>query len=177
VKTDTGNIAAMLTDLHDTDLPAYVSTFADAVWDEHIGGAEHMTEGSAGYKLNVVDAFLYPGMVDIHDTVDSVKGDTGNILADTGTDGVVVAAGSKTGYALSGAGVDGILDEVCDLNAPPNANTLRKIVNILVAVMSAISSGGGTATRKFRDTGDTKDRVVATVDANENRTAVTLDGT
>lgn len=33
--------------------------------------------------------------------MDSIKTDTAAILADTGTDGVVVAAASKTGYALS----------------------------------------------------------------------------
>ena len=41
----------------------------------------------------------------------AVKTDTGSILADTGTDGVVVAAASKTGYALSAAGVDAVWDE------------------------------------------------------------------
>lgn len=40
----------------------------------------------------------------------AVKGDTAATLADTGTDGVVVAAASKTGYALSAAGVQAIWD-------------------------------------------------------------------
>jgi hypothetical protein len=49
----------------------------------------------------------------IHDTdLPAVKVDTAAILADTGTDGVVVVTASKTGYALSTAGVDAILDEV-----------------------------------------------------------------
>lgn len=42
--------------------------------------------------------------------VDSIKVDTAAILSDTGTDGVVVAAGSKTGYALSTTGIDAILE-------------------------------------------------------------------
>lgn len=44
------------------------------------------------------------------ETLDEVKADTAAILADTGTDGVVVAAASKTGYALSAAGVQAIWD-------------------------------------------------------------------
>lgn len=73
---------------------------------------------------------------------------------------------------------DTIWDEVMDANAPANANTARKIINILVGVLAGKSSGGGTATLVFRDTGDTKNRLSETVDANGNRTAVgTLDGT
>lgn len=41
--------------------------------------------------------------------------DVDAILADTGTDGVVVAAGSKTGYALTDAGVDAIWDRASSL--------------------------------------------------------------
>lgn len=42
--------------------------------------------------------------------VAAVKSDTAAVLADTGTDGVVVAAASKTGYALSAAGIQAIWD-------------------------------------------------------------------
>jgi hypothetical protein len=41
------------------------------------------------------------GLQDIHTDVAAVKSDTAAILADTGTDGVVVAAASKTGYTLT----------------------------------------------------------------------------
>lgn len=40
--------------------------------------------------------------------VAAVKSDTAAILADTGTDGVVVASASKSGYALSATGLDSI---------------------------------------------------------------------
>ena len=40
----------------------------------------------------------------------AIKSETALIVADTGTDGVVVAAASKTGYALSAAGVQAIWD-------------------------------------------------------------------
>ena len=37
---------------------------------------------------------------------------------------------------------------------------------------SALASGGSTATLKYRDYGDTKDRMTVTVDANGNRSAI-----
>lgn len=48
-------------------------------------------------------------------------------------------------------------------------------LRLCLAALCGKSSGGGTANVKYRDTGDSKDRVDATVDANGNRTAVTLD--
>lgn len=43
-------------------------------------------------------------------SVDTIDGIVDSILADTGTDGVVVAAGSKTGYTLSAAGLADFFD-------------------------------------------------------------------
>ncbi len=51
-----------------------------------------------------------PAGASVSADVAAVKGDSAAILADTGTDGVVVAAASKTGYALSAAGVQAIWD-------------------------------------------------------------------
>jgi hypothetical protein len=100
-------------------------------------------------------------------TVDTV---VDAILADTGTDGVVVAAASKTGYALSAAGVDAVLDEVVE-----GAYTFRELLRGIAAATLAKASGLETTTAVFRDLGDTKPRITATVDADGNRTAVTLD--
>jgi len=44
----------------------------------------------------------------LSDQMDAIKADTAAILLDTGTDGVVVAAGSKTGYSLAATGLDSI---------------------------------------------------------------------
>lgn len=67
---------------------------------------------------------------------------------------------------------DAVADEVYE-----GALTLRHMMKIIMAVLAGKSSGGGTVTIKFRDTGDTKDRVTATVEADGDRTAMTLDGT
>ena len=52
----------------------------------------------------------------------------------------------------------------------------QEMIRIMFAALSGKSSGGGTTTLKHRDSGDAKDRITATVDANGNRTAMTLDG-
>ncbi len=55
--------------------------------------------------------------------------------------------------------------------------TAAEILRLLAAVMAGKSSGGGGATVTFRDAADSKNRITATVDANGNRTAITLDAT
>lgn len=91
-------------------------------------------------------------------------------------DGAITAAKIATGAidadALAADAVDEILDEVIE-----GTLTLRQVLRLLLSVMVGKSAGGGTATITFRDNADTKNRISATVDANNNRTAVTLDVT
>lgn len=89
----------------------------------------------------------------------------------------VRALTDKVGFALSAAGIDGILDEVVDANAPANANSLRETINVIAAALAGKLTGGGGVNRVFRDLGDTKNRLTVVVDANYNRTASTQDGT
>lgn len=49
-----------------------------------------------------------PAGASVSADIAAVKSDTAAVLADTGTDGVVVAAASKSGYALSSTGLDSI---------------------------------------------------------------------
>lgn len=77
----------------------------------------------------------------------------------------------KTGYRLSSTGVDDVLDEVVE-----GTLTLRQITRIVLSVLAGKSTGGGTSTINFRDEGDSKNRVTATVDPNQNRTGISLDG-
>lgn len=108
------------------------------------------------------DASVVAGLIAAVETkVDS-------ILADTGTDGVVVAAGSKTGYALSAAGVDDIWDEVVD-----GSITGRGAMRILTASQAGkLTRASGQVT--MRDPADTKDRITASVD-DTGRTVVSVD--
>ncbi len=78
----------------------------------------------------------------------------------------------NSGVPLSAAAVDAILDDTVE-----GSLTARQILRILLAALAGESNGGGGSTINFRDVADSKNRISATVDANRNRTAVTLDGT
>ena len=82
-----------------------------------------------------------------------------------------VASGAIDADALAADAVDEILDEVIE-----GSLTLRQALRVLLAALANKASGGGTTTVTFRDLADSKARITATVDANGNRTAVTLDG-
>jgi len=63
-----------------------------------------------------------------------------------------------------------VLDEIIEA-----ALSLRAAMRLCIAAMGGKASGLDTTTAIYRDSADTKDRITATVDANGNRTAVTLD--
>ncbi len=111
-----------------------------------------------------------PAGASVSADVAAVKVDTAAVLDDTGTSGVVVASASKTGYELSAAGVDGVLDEVYE-----GTTTLRQFLRLAASALWGKLSGAATTTVAVRDEADTKDRITATVDADGNRSAVTLD--
>lgn len=111
--------AAIATGAIDADALAAdaAAEIADAVWDED--ATAHQTTGTFGQAIGdpVADTNTIYGAVvtgaagaTVAADIIAVKADTAAILADTGTDGVVVAAASKTGYALSAAGVQAIWD-------------------------------------------------------------------
>lgn len=95
---------------------------------------------------------------------------------DVTTAAVTVGANNdKTGYALSSAGVQAIWDFVIETAGAVNW-TAKKIMRIIFSFVAGKASGGGTATKRFRDAADTKDRITITTDAQNNRTSTTLDG-
>lgn len=147
------NLAPIVLEIQLTDFDlntAFTSALvADAVLDEATSG--HTSAGS--FSKAVTD-----------------------ILADTGTDGVVVASlatDSITAAALkadAGAEIaDAILDEVV-----VGSYTMRQLLKVMAAALAGKATGGGTTSVTFRGVDDASDVIVATVDANGNRSAVTL---
>lgn len=55
--------------------------------------------------------------------------------------------------------------------------TLRQYLRLTASVLLGKASGLGTDTGIFRDTGDTKDRITATIDADGNRSVIVRDST
>lgn len=71
--------------------------------------------------------------------------------------------------------VNGVDEAVMD-QLVEGSLTVRHALRIMMAVLFGKDTRVGN-TYYFRDSQDTKDRIVATVDDNKNRTSVTLDGT
>lgn len=108
-------------------------------------------------------------------SLNSVSGSIGGDVAGKvlgGGSGVFVADGVQVAASGGGATADDLWDEVVD-----GTYTARQLLRLLASALAAKSSGGGTTVVTFRDVADTKDRIVATVDANGNRTAITLTAT
>ena len=125
--------------------PPTAAAIADAVWDE--AQADHVAAGSFGILASEI----------------------ASILDDTESAGVVVASGSKTGYALSSAAIDAIIDEVIE-----GSYTLRQLLRGFGAALLGKASGLPTAP-VYRNASDSKAVITATTDSDGNRTAVTLD--
>lgn len=69
---------------------------------------------------------------------------------------------------------DALLDRAAGIET---GTTLREGLRLFLAVLAGKVSGGGTTTQTIRNKADDKDRIVATVDADGNRTAITYDVT
>lgn len=81
------------------------------------------------------------------------------------------AAVSWNATALAAIG-DAAHDEVVE-----GSLTHRQITRLVLAALAGKLNGAATVTVNIRDNADTKNRIVATVDADGNRSAVTLDAT
>jgi len=96
------------------------------------------------------------------------------ITSGTFAAGAITAAAIATGAidadALAADAIDEIWDEVVD-----GSYTGRQALRAFMSALAAKVSGMGTTTVTFRDTGDSKNRITATVDASGNRSAITLD--
>ena len=114
-----------------------------------------------------------------------INGKVDDILTDTGStldtkintiDGIVDDILLDTGTTIPGLisaiptlSADDVLDEPVE-----GAITLRQSARVLLAYLAGKASGGGTATVSFRNQADNLNRIVMTVDANGNRSAVVL---
>ena len=72
--------------------------------------------------------------------------------------------------AAAGAAGDPLLGVVED------GKTMREVLRIMAAVLAGKVGGAGTGTETFKGLDGTTDRVISTVDASGNRTAVVVDG-
>jgi hypothetical protein len=121
--------------------------------------ADYVTELQSGLAT---DALLTTVAGYLDTEIAAIKAKTDNLPASPAATGAQMA--------LTAAAVDAILDEVVE-----GATTLREMLRGFTSALLCKASGLATTTAVYRDIGDTKDRITATVDADGNRTAVTLD--
>lgn len=69
----------------------------------------------------------------------------------------------------------GLAQELLDNQDIETGYSMRESLKLILAALAGKVSGGGGATISIRDINDTVDRIVATVDGNGNRLAVTKD--
>lgn len=83
---------------------------------------------------------------------------------------------SSGNVALSTGEYNTIATAILDLsNGVETSLTLKQALRLMVAAAAGKVSGAATNTITFRNIGDSKNRIVATVDAHGNRSAITTD--
>jgi hypothetical protein len=128
---------------------------------------------SAQYQVDLSDSTAF-GLSRLDATISSRSTYAGGAVASVTAGVTVTTNNDKTGYALSNAGVDAVLDRTDGIET---GWTLRQALRLVLAALAGKLSGAATTTVTIRDVNDTKNRIVATVDASGNRTAVTKDVT
>ena len=85
-------------------------------------------------------------------------------------------ADSSGKLSLTSSEYSSISTALLDLsNGVETSLTLRQALRLMVAAAAGKVSGGATSTITFRNIGDSKNRIVATVDVYGNRSAITTD--
>ncbi|MGH7605415.1 MAG: hypothetical protein ACRENK_15645 [Gemmatimonadaceae bacterium] len=199
IKAKTDNLPASPAAV--SDIPTAADN-AGAVWDEDMSG--HTTAGTAGKELSDAGAAgSPPSASDIADEVQTrtiAAVTVVNGLAANTVDASALASDAVTeiqsGLATASA-VAAVAAKTSNLPASPAATsdipsaatiaaavwayvvegttTAVQLMRGFASALLGIASGLATTTAVFRDIGDTKDRITATVDVDGNRSAVTTD--
>ena len=118
-------------------------------------------------------------VVNIHTVTTSQIDDLSTVVAvaavqTTADDIEVDTKDLQVQVGVAGAGLTAVPTAVL-ATVVENGKTVQDFYRIMLAALAGKSSGGGTVTVSFRDDADAKNRIVATVDVDGNRTAVVLD--
>jgi hypothetical protein len=118
-----------------------------------------------------------PAGASIAADVAAVKVDTAAVKAKTDNLPTSPAAVGSAMTLTSGER-DALIAALLDLaDGIETGRTPRQAARLILSALTGKLSGAATPTISIRDTNDTKNRIVATVDADGNRSAVVLDGT
>jgi len=162
-------------------IPPYTVEFEDGQYVVRLFGANHnigdvrvanqvsiVVQNSAGLQVVVQGSGVT--QQDKDDIVNQVYAhvDAG-VVQSVNVDAIdALAVAPDAGIEIA----DGILDRPDGAEA---GMTLRQWLRLGAALMFGKTAGFGTTENRFRNMGDTKNRVIATLDGSGNRTGVTLD--
>lgn len=104
--------------------------------------------------------------------------DVGSLATETGADvdEIIATLGTPAGASLA-ADLAEIEAETDLIPGTQDGKTFAQTILLMASALLGKASGLSTTTAVYRAVDDSKDRVTATVDANGNRSAVTLDAT
>lgn len=138
-----------------------LADIADAVWDEPIAG--HLTAGTTGATLNSKASQTSVDTIDdfLDTEIAAIKAKTDNLPVSPAATGDIPSAASIASTVWA--------------TVIENSTSALSMMRGYAAALLGKASGMATTTAVFRDTGDSKNRITATVDADGNRSAVTLD--
>ena len=130
---------------------------------------------------NIVGAVTAAG--DVNSASMTGKGNLSKVLTGTSelTDALLSASGDMSGDIIVAGELlttTNVAQSILDaINGVEDGLTVREALKLISAALAGKVSGAGGSTVTIRDVADTKDRIVATVDSNGNRTAITRDVT
>jgi hypothetical protein len=169
--TDTNTLGILMVAVHESGaLPVWreFMVVAANVYDSIVGGGDTLDVQVTGMGANVLTA----AATDPDFTTEIQSGlataaalDTVDNFLDTEIGSIISAIA-----ALDASVADDIWDEVL-----AGSTTGRQLMRGFAAVLLGKASGLGTTTATFRDIADSMDVIVATVDADGNRSALTRD--
>jgi hypothetical protein len=155
------------------------TTLAASIWNTLTSGMT--TAGSIGKRIvDFLTGDIYarlgaPAGASLAADVAAVKSDSAAIKAKTDNLPASPAATGDPMTLTSGernSTADALLDRA---NGIETGQTPRQGLRLMLASLAGKLSGAATTTVSIRDTNDSKDRIVATVDPDGNRSSVTLD--
>lgn len=168
----TGTLTTMRSELAGKSLAASLTTVRGelATVDSNVDAILVDTGTTLDTKINTIDTVVDAILVDTGTTLETkinyISANADAILMDTGTSGVVVAAASKSGYALTSA-----------YDAAKTAATATSVANVsasLTTVRSELATVDSIADAILVDTGTTLD---GKIDSILEDTATTIPGT
>jgi len=176
------------------DWVTVVVNYNNEVWFMETYALE--TERASQASVNTIDDFLDTEIAAILAAVDTeiaaIKTQTDKLTFngsnEVASNVTAIAAAAITAAAIASDAITAakiatdagqeIADALLDRsNGIETSMTLRQALRIILSAAAGKLSGAATTTVNIRDVGDTKNRISATVDADGNRSAVSLDAT